>query len=146
MAQWEWTTHGEGWGQPIREATGVHWQMYRTGQWQRGEKRCGRCLWGYLYSWFCFPSVSMFSQQCYSILSLSHCLKKTQGFALYQTYVLSLCLSFSQQKCNSWTSPLKIFHNRDNEQSWQFLPDTSTMSPGTISLALIICTLFLSER
>lgn len=26
------------------------------------------------------------------------------------------------------------------------LPDTSTMSPGTISLALIICTLFLSER
>lgn len=28
----------------------------------------------------------------------------------------------------------------------QSLPDTSTMSPGTISLALIICTLFLSER
>lgn len=30
--------------------------MYRTGQ-----RRCGRCLSGYLYSWFCFPSVSMFS-------------------------------------------------------------------------------------
>lgn len=68
--------------------------MYRTGQCQGGEKRCGRCLWGYLYSWFCFPLVSMFSQQCYDFLPCSYCLKKTQGFGigLHQTYILSLCL------------------------------------------------------
>lgn len=77
------------------------------------------------------------------------CLKKTRVFTIspWQMYMLILC----PQVLRNWveeetTLYIDTFKKNYKNTTKTNLPDTSTMSPGTISLALIICTLFLSER